>query len=531
MEKKTRTIQHITWFLWFVVLLFVWACIATASLAASSVANPGCLETCGDVIVPYPFGIEDPKCAKDEYTFLLNCNRSTNPPKLYIGENMFVYNISVENSTVTTGIYAAFRCYDETGLEWTFDQQITLEETPMIFSNSRNKFTSLGCDSMAFINDSNGGFGGGCFSLCGYNENGPPDDGSCSGVGCCQTPIPKHLKTLNITLEKVGSNSISDNSKSNISCIYAFLTDPTLFNMSTIDLHIDPSIDDRYPIPPVVLDWVVGKEKCEAREGPSGYACGDTGTSCIYSDNGRGYRCSCKEGYMGNPYLRQGCQDINECEDRSTYPCEGTCKNTPGNYTCICPLFMRGDGKVACHGDRPIIIVTVLGAIISFVISILLIFILYKRRRQEKNFIKHGGLVLQNQRVNHKNVVKLLGLCLHTEIPLLVYEFISNGTLFEHIHNTKSSFLRSWKNCLRIAEETASALNYLHSSADPPVIHGDVKSSNILLDDHYTAKVSDFGASVLIPIGQNGLATAVQGTLGYLDPEYLTTVAGKKGHQ
>ena len=306
MEKKTRTIQHITWFLWFVVVLFVWACIASPSLAASSVANPGCLETCGDVIVPYPFGIEDPKCAKNE-SFLLVCNRTTNPPKLYIVNDIVVYNISVENSTVTTGIDAASVCYDKTGLQPPFDQQITLEETPLTFSNSRNKFTALGCDNLALMNDANGGFGGGCFSLCGYNENSPPDDGSCSGVGCCQTPIPKPLKRLNITVKKVGSNYISDNSKSNISCIYAFLTDTT-FNMSTIDLHSDLSIDDRYPRPPVVLDWVVGKEKCEASEGPSGYACGDTGTSCFHSDNGRGYRCSCQEGYMGNPYLRQGCQ-------------------------------------------------------------------------------------------------------------------------------------------------------------------------------------------------------------------------------
>ena len=78
--KKTRTIQLITWFLWFVVL-FVWACVAIASEAASFVANPGCLENCGDVIDPYPFEIEDPKCAKNE-SFLLVCNCNTNPPKL-----------------------------------------------------------------------------------------------------------------------------------------------------------------------------------------------------------------------------------------------------------------------------------------------------------------------------------------------------------------------------------------------------------------------------------------------------------------
>ncbi|KAL2330214.1 hypothetical protein Fmac_017795 [Flemingia macrophylla] len=141
-------------------------------------------------------------------------------------------------------------------------------------------------------------------------------------------------------------------------------------------------------------------------------------------------------------------------------------------------------------------------------------------RNQIETFVNEVVIL---SRINHRNIVKLFGCCLETESPLLVYEFIPNGTLSHHIHKRDNEPSLPWEIRLRIACEVAGAVAYMHFSASIPIFHRDIKPTNILLNSNYSAKVSDFGTSRSVPVDKTHLTTAVGGTFGYIDPEYFQT--------
>ncbi|XP_066306737.1 probable receptor-like protein kinase At2g42960 [Miscanthus floridulus] len=125
--------------------------------------------------------------------------------------------------------------------------------------------------------------------------------------------------------------------------------------------------------------------------------------------------------------------------------------------------------------------------------------------------------------VRHKNLVRLLGYCVEGIHRMLVYEYVNNGNLEQWLHGMNQHGVLSWENRMKILLGTAKALAYLHEAIDPKVVHRDIKSSNILIDDEFNSKVSDFGLAKLLNSDKSHINTRVMGTYGYVAPEYANS--------
>ncbi|CAO2178705.1 unnamed protein product [Urochloa humidicola] len=143
---------------------------------------------------------------------------------------------------------------------------------------------------------------------------------------------------------------------------------------------------------------------------------------------------------------------------------------------------------------------------------------LYNSYRRLEQFHNEAAIL---SGLRHPNLVMFYGCTPSSSRELLlVYEFVANGTVADHLHGHRAAERAlSWPLRLSIAVESAAALNYLHA-IEPPVVHRDVKTCNILLDSDFHVKVADFGLSRLFPLDVTHVSTAPQGTPGYVDPEY-----------
>ncbi|KAB2041880.1 hypothetical protein ES319_D02G178400v1 [Gossypium barbadense] len=137
-----------------------------------------------------------------------------------------------------------------------------------------------------------------------------------------------------------------------------------------------------------------------------------------------------------------------------------------------------------------------------------------------KQFVTEVALL---SRIHHRNLVPLIGYCEEAHQRILVYEYMHNGTLRDHIHGSVNQKPLDWLARLKIAEDAAKGLEYLHTGCNPSIIHRDVKTSNILLDINMRAKVSDFGLSRQAEEDLTHVSSVARGTVGYLDPEYYAS--------
>lgn len=139
----------------------------------------------------------------------------------------------------------------------------------------------------------------------------------------------------------------------------------------------------------------------------------------------------------------------------------------------------------------------------------------------KREFLNEVSLM---SRIHHRNLVSLFGYCQDQGTNILVYEYMHNGTLREHLHGPANQEKHlDWITRLKIAEDAAKGIEYLHTGCNPNIIHRDLKSSNILLDKEMRAKVSDFGLSRMAAEGTTHVSSLVRGTVGYLDPEYYVS--------
>ncbi|CAO2834047.1 unnamed protein product [Amaranthus hypochondriacus] len=501
-----------------------------------------CKRKCGNTKIPYPFGIWPNSYCYFDSNFSVECDSSSSPNKAYLKEfNLEIVELkpnslggvmivkipsisicqSNNNNNSTQEMYpmsqynftkSIFRFvdsfeyeskyldeYDDYGLAAEYEYGISYT----------NVFVSVGCENgYGLMHDENGEIITGCTSVC---KHSPPNITAvtnssvlCYGYHCCQTNF--HLfGEFGIKVSNKGTNG---------SCRSAFLISKKYLDAGTPLTASSGTLSV-----PVVLTWDYGfHPMSDFDQGSfygillvSGLAVGALLSTCgccwglrRLKTKRRREEHKLRKKYFNEKLDVQGCSNREATEKIKIFTLSEL-KRYTDNFNKNHVLGQGGQGTVykGMLKDGKVVAVKRSKALDQI---------------QWKSFINE--IILLSQ-IKHRHVVKILGCCLEGNIPLVVYEYISNGTLSELLHSSSVDFIFTWEMRLRIAYEAAIAIDYLHVGFPTPIYHRDIKSSNILLDDKFRAKLSDFGISRVVGVDHSHLSTCVQGTFGYLDPEYF----------
>ncbi|KAH6783119.1 hypothetical protein C2S52_008078 [Perilla frutescens var. hirtella] len=265
-----------------------------------TIAKPKCIDRCGDIRIPFPFGTSED--CYGHYNFRVTCNYTvSDPPKLfYRNSTIEITHISLDGQ-IKFMQFIARDCYARNGTSISKNKPWIGLPKYLTVNNTANKFTIVGCDAYALVSGSrlNRKYMTGCTAMC-YSES-DLIEGSCMGVGCCQTPTPGNVSWVEV---EVNSYSNYNDVWEFNNCGYGFVVEEESFNFSRENLTNLMNVVSL----PIVVDWAIGNGTCEdAAMNTTGYACLSSNSACYKPENGYGYRCRCKEGYEGNPYLNDGC--------------------------------------------------------------------------------------------------------------------------------------------------------------------------------------------------------------------------------